>query len=397
MKNFKITKTWTFNGLLVVGSIFVQVANAQPTPPPAPYLDCAEEPQGAATDTVQSSRDAEGFYSLFDGTTATGWWEDCGTAHGGPAKWKVVPELKAIFSTQDGSRGGLLMTKKKFLNYELIWDYWPDFKNDGGIFNRSPGDGSCFQTVLDYIDGASLGGTWGERNFGHRDFRPFSFSGSEDNITIPGNNEGEPSNWTIITQKLMAAGQKFDCPATGCTQADWRRLWDQNNWNELRLKFYGGTQADNRVRMKFWFRKVGATDWVPVSADTTLMQVIPEGYIGLQVHSGGRFSGANGTWYRNIRWTPLDAKGNRLYTTSTLGLDGKAKTDIQVGSNSLSGFLNLDHEIILSDAKGQVIQSIKGKAGNFQYSFVPRAYGWISMKIKTSKGTEYRSFVRDIN
>lgn len=397
LKGFNMSSTFfrTRNFALVM-VMAAGAAFAQPDMPPAPYLGCATEPNAAGqNDTVAAGVDADGYIPLFDGKTIKGWWQSCQTGHGGPAKWKVVPELNAIFSTEADRVGGVLMTNKKYLHYELVWDYWPSFKNDGGIFNRTGPDGSCFQTVLDYLTGASLGGTWGERAFGHRDFRPFSFGSSETAITIPGNSAGEGSNWTQITQKLKAAGQKFDCPAAGCVQEDWNRLWDMNNWNQLRLQFYGGTAADQRVRMKFWFRKIGAPDWVPVSVDTSLMRVLPANYIGLQVHSGGRFNGDKGTWYRNIKYTPLTALGARIYTASTRTLEGKIKSDIKVGSDNMVGSLDLDHEITIKDVRGVTIQTLRGKAGQFNYRLDPRANGWCAMQIKTKNGIENRTFVRD--
>jgi hypothetical protein len=372
-------------------------ALAQPDLPAAPYIPCQQEPTGAAMNDTVASGVVGGWISLFDGETQKGWWQSCGTAHSGPAKFKVVPELKAISSTQDGSKGGLLMTNKKYLHYELQWDYWPDYGNDGGLFNRSNARGDAFQTVLDYIGTASLGGTWGERDFGHRDNRPFVFSGNENTITIPGQDGGdEADNWTIITRKLLAAGQKFPCPTNGCTQTEWRALWDPNDWNQLRLQFYGGTSTDQRVRMKFWFRKIGATEWVPVSHDTTLMRAIPEGYIGLQVHGGGRFGGPKGTWYRNIKYTPLTPLGERIYPEPSLSLkDGKIKTDVQVGSHHLIGSLASDHEIVIQDMRGRHIQTIKGKAGEFRYNLVPSANGKMTMLIKTPQGVDTRIINRD--
>lgn len=373
--------------------------SAQPaTPPAAPYLACGQEPTGAAlNDTVVSTPDADGYYSLFDGSTAKGWWQSCVTAHRGPAKWKVVPELKAIFSSQNGQDGGVLMTNKKFVNYELVWEFWPTFGNDGGIFNRTPKEGKCFQTVLDYIHDASLGGTWGENQFGSRDFRPFKFNGNENTLVIPGNGEGEPSNWTLMTKKMKETTDKnLPCPAAGCTQADWAKLWDVTNWNQCRLQFYGGTAADGRVRMKFWFRKMGAIEWVPVSYDTTLTKVIDPGFIGLQVHNGGRFTD-KGNWYRNIKWTPLTDKGVRIIEPTTSSLDGKKRfQDIKVGSYALVGTLGLDHEIVIRDIRGATMQTIKGKAGRFEYAFAPHVFGMMTMSIKTAKGTEYRAFTRDL-
>ncbi|MEO6096234.1 MAG: family 16 glycoside hydrolase [Fibrobacteria bacterium] len=379
---------------LMVGSLSAQPA----APPAAPFLACGQEPTGAAlNDTVVSTPDADGYLSLFDGSTTKGWWQSCVTNHNGPAKWKIMPELKAIFSSKNGTAGGVLMTTKKFVNYEIVFDLWPDYGNDGGIFNRTPKEGKCFQTVLDYIGDASLGGTWGENGFGSRDYRPFKFAGNENTITIPGNGNGEPSNWTVMTKKMKETTDKnLPCPDAGCTQADWTKLWDPNDWNQIRIQFYGGTAAENRVRMKCWFRKIGAAEWVPVSYDTTLTKVIDPGFIGLQVHSGGRFTD-KGNWYRNIKWTPLTDKGDRLITVTTKSMDGKIQySDIKAGSHALVGDLTLDHEITIYDIRGSVLQTIKGKAGHFEYPFAPHVFGMLTMSIKTVKGTENRMFTRDL-
>ena len=148
-----------------------------------------------------------------------------------------------------------------------------------------------------------MGGVWGELGFTSRDYRPFAFSTSESTIVIPGNGSGESSNWTRITQTLKAAGDSsIPCPEGGCTQADWLRLWDFNGWNQIRIRISGARDSNSRFQARSWFRKLGARDWVPLSADTTLRQKVPPGYIGLIVHGGGEFSAPRGTWYRNIRW-----------------------------------------------------------------------------------------------
>lgn len=397
-------------GLTLAAALAAVSAFAQPNPPAAPYMACKQEPTGAAmTDTVGGGVDQCGYISLFDGATDKGWWQSCQTGHGGPSKWKIVPEEKAIYSTQDGTKGSLLMSNKKFTNYEMVWEYWPDYGNDGGIFNRTPANGVCFQTVLDYIGGAAIGGTWAEGGFQPpRDYRPFSFANGEQNITIPGNGNGEPSNWTTMTQKMKAAGQQFDCPASGCTQADWQRLWDFNGWNQIRLQFYGGVAGNNRVRMKFWFRKSGATSsaWVPVSYDTTLMKTIDPGYIGLQVHGGGRFGGARGTWYRNIKWTPLTDMGAYVYPAAAnpgcvVGVEESKPTGyvqkviFTMDGSSMVGQMDLDHEITVKNINGVTVQTFKGKAGNVNYALNKKAVGWLALDIKTSQGTRHQKLIRD--
>jgi hypothetical protein len=365
---------------------------AQPTPAPTTGdAPCAATPTGAV-DTVDSKLDGEGYFSLFNGKNFTGWWNSCQTTHsGGSAQgaiFRVDSTRKAIYSTQRGtSTGGVLMTKKKFGNYEIVFDLWPDFGNDGGLFNRTTPDGHCFQTVLDYIDVGSLGGSYGE-HFNHTDYRPFTFSGSENTISIP----GKGANWTQITAKLDPAS--FGCQVTGCTQADWRNLWNMDDWNQVRIKFYGGLTAGSQTHMESFFRKVGSNVWVPIFHDDTQDKntPIPAGFIGLQVHGAGRFGGAKGTWYRNIKWRPLDDTGKPL-TSGTTGLapktGGLMGNGWHVTSNSLVGNIDRSHTIFLRDLNGRMLDVLSGQAGAFDYSLTSGASVWRSVEVKTSAGTQY--------
>jgi hypothetical protein len=369
---------------------------AQPTPAPTTGdAACAAEPKGAI-DTVASEKDADGFYSLFNGKDFTGWWQSCQTTHSEPdptkgAIFRVDAGKQAIYSTQRGTNvGGILMTKKKFGNYEIIFDLWPDFGNDGGLFNRTPPNGRCFQTVLDYIDAGSLGGTWGEGGFPHRDFRPFAFSGNEKTISL---SSGKGDSWSAITAKMNPTS--FGCPAGGCGQTEWNALWNMDDWNQIRVKFYDGLTAGKKVHMLSWFRKYGATTWVPVSADTTFnTEAVPANYIGLQVHKGGRFGGAKGTWYRNIKWRPLDDSGKPIdpvVGTRPIGNTGKMQAPlIRATANALTGSLEEAHEIRVKTLQGKTLEVHSGPAGAFNYPLSSAADGLIAVEIKTASGTQYR-------
>jgi hypothetical protein len=280
----------------------------QPTPAPASGDALCEDPppEPAAPDVSQP--DAAGFHSLFNGVDFNGWWLNCGTAHSrgkGPL-FRVDPEKNALYSNaREELDGGALMTRAKFMDYELLFDYWPDWGNDAGLLHRADVTGAAYLTTLGYMENTSLGGTWGELGFGHRDYRPFRFASAESTITVPGIANGdEGSGWTALTRTLKAAGEAFDCPETGCTQADWRRLWNADGWNQIRVVFHGGSTAGSRIHARAWFRKPGASTWVPLGVDSGLVRTVPAGYIGLRVHGGGRYSGSRGTWYRNIRWRP---------------------------------------------------------------------------------------------
>src|SRR5262245_56171043 len=82
---------------------------AQPAAPATPDLPCSSPPPDGTADTVASERSPAGYYSLFDGASFMGWWQSCQSAHGGPAVFRISSAEKAIYSTQKGTTGGLLM------------------------------------------------------------------------------------------------------------------------------------------------------------------------------------------------------------------------------------------------------------------------------------------------
>jgi hypothetical protein len=404
-RNMESNMSWMkkcARALVVFGAVSALSVWAQPTPAPTTGDEpCDDEPAGAGVnDTVVSSPDDSGYYNLFDGTFK-GWWHSCKTGHSSSATVGAIFRIgtadgkPAIYSTQRGTSGGLLMTKKKFTNYEIVITTWPDFQNDGGLFNRTPANGRCFQTVLDYIGGAAVGGTWGEGGFTGRDYRPFAFGGDEQTISIPGNGNGELSNWTTTTSKLNPTS--YGCAASGCLQADWRRLWDFDGWNQFKIQFYGGSAAGTgNIHMKAWFRKFGATTWVPTIQDTTLVQVVPAGYLGLQVHGGGRFGGPKGTWYKAVMWRPMNDKGEVIinHSTAVAPETGKAKFDLSATANALVGSMDKDYEIAVQDLKGRTLESFSGRAGKINHAFASDTFGWLSLRIKTSHGVESMRVLR---
>jgi hypothetical protein len=380
---------------------------AQPTPAPATGdLACKTEEQVDPADTVAGTPDAEGFLSLFDGTFK-GWFQSCRTGHSGfntaqGAIFRIgtADGRPAIYSTERDLAGGVLMTNAKFGNYEIRFQIWPDYNNEGGVFNRTPVNGRCFRTNLSYINGAGMGGSWGEGGFTSRDFRPFAFTNREDAITIPGNLGGEKSNWTTITRKLKAATEpNLPCPDSGCTQADWLALWDRDGWNDFRVQFYGGTGPDAGIlKMKSWFKKPSSGNWVPLLQDTTLQQIVLDNHIGFMVYGSGRFAAPKGTWYRDIRWRPLDDNGiplSRPVSASDRGPRGHAAArPFTATAFGLSGISETDYSIQVTDAKGRLLEAFSGEAGAIDHAFATGARGLLFLKVRTSRGSEIRRIFR---
>lgn len=394
--------------MCLVASLGIRTAWSQSMPPApsTPDLPCSTEPNQTSPDTLASPPDAEGFYSLFNGTDFKGMVQTCASGHtqnknkGGI--FRVDPTLKAIFTaSRDGSDkpatsggdGGLLVVRqKKVTNYEIQFDAWPGFLNDGGLFNRTTWDGSCYQTVLDYTDGqASWLGSYCEKCVPGTasDLRPFGFTGDQGdphNVNIPG--AAGNANWTNITKASNPTA--YGCPATGCVKADWGRLWNFDNWNQNRVIFYGGNAAGAKIYMKSYFRKTSADPWVPVLLDSSNSGLIQPGYIAFQVHGGGRFRNPKGTWYRNIRWRPLDNTGTPIIpVTNFVNSKAPSERPFTISGGTLNGYLSENHELTVRDVRGAVLEKFSGQAGNFSYPIKSSTKGWMALEVKSSKGVDH--------
>ncbi len=372
---------------------------AQPTPIPTTGDKLCSIDTSAANqiDTVAAPPivNSEGtYFSLFDGTTFKGWWQDCQSGHSSAdrvngAIWRISATNTAIYSTQrNGNTGGLLATHKKYANYEIVFDMWPTYGDDGGLFNRTSLTGAAYQTTLDYIGAGAFGGVWGEGGYTGRDIRPSAFNGNASTLTIPGN--AGNIGWTAWSNAYPGGPASFGCSVGGCTQANWVTLWNTAGWNQVRIKFYGGMTAATKVHMDCFMRRSGATVWVPLWTDS-LVHTDPPSWIALQVHGGGRFPGGN--WYKNIMIRPLDNLGNPTGVVSISPM-GRLHYGIQSTFGALMGTLDLSHVITVSDMNGRVVEKFSGPAGNFKYAFSSKARGLLFMEVKTARGIEFQRVSR---
>ena len=83
-----------------------------------------------------SAADDDGFVSICDGKTLTGWHKNPERiGHGTGGEWKV--EDGAIVGQQDppgSGNGGILLTDKKYGDFELLIDMKPDWGVCSGVF-----------------------------------------------------------------------------------------------------------------------------------------------------------------------------------------------------------------------------------------------------------------------
>ncbi len=362
---------------------------AQPaTAPLTPNTPCASS-AGSATDTVVSTPDDSGYYSIFDGKDFKGWWESCQTAHSPEDRvnggvWLVDTTYHAITSQQNpNGAGSVIMTNKKYTNYEMMLDYWSDFGDDGGVFNRTGATGDCYQTTLDYIQASSVGGSYGENGYGNFNIDPYIFNSPTDPTII-----ANTTQWTSITAKNNPTS--YGCPASGCTASNWTTVWDTGGWMQIKFKFYGtGASASDKVHMQSWFRKYGTTPWVPVLNDSQQINT-PAGYIGLQIHhTPGRWSGPKGAWYRNILVRPLDGQGNPINIPTVVAPGVKNNYKISATANALMGTVESPYEITITDLSGRVLDRFAGPAGSFRYAFHTAYRGLMLVQIQTARGEDY--------
>ncbi len=185
------------------------------------------------------------FTPLFDGKTLTG-WSVRGPAHGGKGRWEVRDG--AIVGTQDPPGiGGVLMTEKKFGDFEIRCEINPDWGIDSGLFLRTTDQGACYQCTVDYRPGGQVGTLYGERSGGWLQQNPL-----------------------------------------------WEKFYWPGRWNELRCVVRG-----QPPHIQIWLNGNLTVDFWD-----TKERLPAEGYIGLQVHRGHDWQGRL-TRFRNIRILPL--------------------------------------------------------------------------------------------
>ncbi|MCD6024148.1 MAG: hypothetical protein K0Q91_1064 [Fibrobacteria bacterium] len=412
-----------------------------------PEIPCSVDTSASAQiDTVAGAPDANGFYTIFDGKTSKGWWQNCLSTHSSGNRtaggiFRVDSVRGAIYAMSRAQVGGLLSTKKRYAHYEVMFEWWPQFGNDGGLFNRysilGTGNNTSVasnQMVLDYCSsGCGVFSYYSEAGYpGGRNGRPWSYN-SVSSITIPGSGggagtQGSPdiNDWSKNTsrQNLITGLGPADigCASTGCVQADYLRLWNQSGWNQVRQVYYGGlsanqpatvTEQGDKIRMFTFFRKhYPLTDtnltrkqlvndtakWVTVIQDSmrlsasqvaTYQRVNP---FAFQIHNGTRYvlatAGGRGSWYGDIKVRELDSLGVPTYIATSVRGNRKMDHGFRIVNGMLNGSLDLDHVVTITDLKGRQVLRYSGFAGRNLSRELPRNQGMLIVRVKTTLGTQ---------
>ena len=233
--------------------------------------------------SASDKKKGDGYISLFDGKSLDGWHVSAKSGHSSKSKHKsggtwAVADGHITGAQDEPGNGGILVSDKKFKNFEVVLEMKNDFGLDSGLFMRSTEDGKAYQAMIDYYEGGNLMGIYGE-GIGAFHFRNFTFLKTPDKITAD-----------------IAAKDKGPTPLP-VPPEKWADFWRKGEWNELKARIEG-----NPPKVTTWINGVKFMEWTD-----TKKRLPDDGPIALQVHGGApdRFFGKS-VRYRNIRVKELD-------------------------------------------------------------------------------------------
>ena len=245
-----------------------------------------------------TSEPDDGWISLFDGETLNGWHrnrEPLGPDHGG--RWRV--EVGAITGEQDppgSGHGGVLLSDRKFGDFELTVDAKPDWGVCSGLFVRATERGEAFQVLVDYHDKGNIGHVHGER------------LGSFNNWTfhLYGVYDGDEELVGLTTRPVENPPPE----AYSISGEEWVKSWKFNEWNTIRVRIVG-----TPARITTWLNGEKVSEF---DADTyeerrydkaKVTRVLgDEGSVAFQVHSGPHWPEGLKCRWKNIRIKPLERR-----------------------------------------------------------------------------------------
>ena len=171
-----------------------------------------------------------GFTPLFNGKDLSGWHISQTNHHGNSNGWSVKDAV--LFATQDRpGNGGILLTDRKYRDFEVVVEINPDWGCDGGLFLRSNEKGQAYQVMIDYLEGGSVGGVYGEG----------------------------------------IGGKTF------ANNRDWAKQWKKGEWNTLRARIEGDVP-----HIRVWLNDVQLVDFTDTANHAK--DGATEGMIALQMH-----------------------------------------------------------------------------------------------------------------
>jgi hypothetical protein len=226
---------------------------AQAATPPVPG-GLPPKPQTEADLLNDKGGIPEGFTPIFNGTDLTGWHISKTNHHGTTPDYRVVHGI-VVGNQNPIGQGGILLTDRRYKNFEVYMEVKPDWGNDSGLFLRSSEAGEAYQVTLDYLPGGGMGGIYGER-----------------------------------LQGLSAAPPPAGVPVPSLV---WSEVWRRESWNSVRARIEGDVP-----HIQVWINGALVRDW----RDTANHAAggATDGMIAIQIHGGARALPAGFWRWRNI-------------------------------------------------------------------------------------------------
>jgi hypothetical protein len=190
-----------------------------------------------------------GFKSIFNGRNLKGWHVSRTTHQGTTPNFRVENGVIVVTQRPYG-QGGVLLTDKKYKDFELYLEAKIDSFTNGGIFIRSSESGIAYQVELDETS-KGTGALLGER---------------------------------------MAVSKGAQCTDRG-------KVWKENDWNSYRIRMVGDVP-----QITLWIN--GVQMWDVTQPKNDFIAGATQGMIGLQSHWTALFSPAVAEWNGLTLWAP---------------------------------------------------------------------------------------------
>lgn len=214
----------------------------------------------------------DGFTPIFNGRDLSGWHVSKEARHGVTPDYHVLHGM--ILGTQHPiGGGGLLLTDKKYRNFELYFEAKPDWGCDSGIFFRTTETGVAYQITMDYLPGGSMGRMIGEGGI------QVGAGGRGRGAAAPGAPVPTPPPPPATPSESNDPGMK---------------AWKPFDWNIVRIRVEGDVP-----HAAVWINGVQVSD--ATDTGNHALDGMIEGPIALQVHGGPvRWQPGNFWRWRNI-------------------------------------------------------------------------------------------------
>ncbi len=201
------------------------------------------------TEMIEAPPIPDGFTPIFNGTNLSGWHVSKTNHHGTTPDYRVLHGV-IVGTQQPWNEGGILLTDRRYKNFELYVEVKPDWGNDSGLFLRSTEAGQAYQVTMDYLPGGGMGGVYGEG--------------------IEGGVQGTNAEGMV----------------------PWYEAWHREEWNRVRARIEGDVP-----RIQVWINDKQVRDWTANA--NYLPGGVTDGMIAIQVHRNGVTPGQE---YQ--RWVP---------------------------------------------------------------------------------------------